>query len=288
MEILVTENEDLRNKHLDELKHAENTGVGNISGLGLSTPLNQEMMAQTQQNIQLLMDENALLTEQKVVLSNELDKHQQQIEKQYQELHSMTQKQSELQKDVALKVQQIQQLQVERDEAAKHALHCSDALGKAEQEIESLAEQLALVKQKQRETELEYNDLKKQLKSVSLKYDEDGMQSIGKVRVAEERVKELHLLLSAKTQELENTNEVLRKLRNEYQSTRQDAEGMLQVMTGMERQLNEYASREDSINKMGSEARLKMEEAITIREQVWRHVISISCSVMIVLSLVSA
>jgi hypothetical protein len=30
----------------------------------------------------------------------------------------------------------------------------------------------------------------------------------------------------------------------EYQTTRSDAEGMLQVMTGLERQLTEYAERE--------------------------------------------
>jgi hypothetical protein len=39
-------------------------------------------------------------------------------------------------------------------------------------------------------------------------------------------------------------------------------------MTSMERQLNEYSSREEQTNKLASESRLKMEEALTIREQV--------------------
>lgn len=50
-----------------------------------------------------------------------------------------------------------------------------------------------------------------------------------RLKIAEDRVKELHLLLLQKTQDLENAQEVARKLRREYQSTRQDAEGMLQV-----------------------------------------------------------
>lgn len=49
----MTKNEELRNKH--ELKQAEHTGFGYISSLGLSTPLNQEMM------IQLHIDENDCL-----------------------------------------------------------------------------------------------------------------------------------------------------------------------------------------------------------------------------------
>ena len=51
----------------------------------------------------------------------------------------------------------------------------------------------------------------------------------------------LHTVLMAKTVELDGANELIRKLRSEYQNTRQDAEGMLQVMGGLERQLNEYA-----------------------------------------------
>lgn len=59
----------------------------------------------------------------------------------------------------------------------------------------------------------------------------------------------------------------MRKLRSEYKSTRQDAEGMLQVMTGMEKQLNEYSTREEQVAKLSAEAREKMEEAIMIKEQ---------------------
>lgn len=261
MERLVTENEEFRNKHLEDLKNSAD------HSFGVNSPLSNELMNQLQERVQILADENALLVEQKIVLSTELDQQQSQAEKQFNEIGLLNARIADSQKELKDLHQKIVGLQFERDEAAKHALHCSDALGKAEQEIESLTDQITLCRQKQKETELEFNELKKQLKNMSLKHDEDGMSSLQKVKFAEDRVKELHLLLSAKTQELDATNEVLRKLRSEYQSTRQDAEGMLQVMTGMERQLNEYAAREEQVNKLASESRQKMEEAITVREQ---------------------
>ncbi len=43
--------------------------------------------------------------------------------------------------------------------------------------------------------------------------------------------------------------------------------GMLQVMGGLERQIQEYATREDTTNKQAIAAREKIQEALTIREQ---------------------
>ena len=50
-----------------------------------------------------------------------------------------------------------------------------------------------------------------------------------RTKSAEDRVRDLHSLLLQKTQDLDSALEVGRKLRREYHSTRQDAEGMLQV-----------------------------------------------------------
>jgi tryptophan synthase beta subunit len=71
-----------------------------------------------------------------------------------------------------------------------------------------------------------------------------------------------------KTQELDAANELIRKLRSEYQNTRQDAEGMLQVMGGLERQLNEYAGREAEVEKKARVSKEMQEEASILKEQV--------------------
>lgn len=263
----MAENEELRARNLDDLKHGGYDDGRGVS-LGPSGPVQAELVAELNERVSILMDENALLVEQKIVLGSELDKQQALLEKQAIDLGALAQRVSELGKDAAALTARAQQAESDRDEAARHALTCSDALGKAEQEIDSLTEQIAVMKQKHKEVDSAYQDLKKQLKSLSVKLDEDGHSGLQRVKQAEDRVRELHSLLQAKTQELDAASEVVRKLKAEYQSTRQDAEGMLQVMSGMERQLNEYAAREDQIAKLGVESREKIEEALTIKEQV--------------------
>ena len=42
---------------------------------------------------------------------------------------------------------------------------------------------------------------------------------------------------------------------------------MLQVMSGLERQLNEYSNREVEVEKLAKDSKEKMEEALTLKEQ---------------------
>ncbi len=79
-----------------------------------------------------------------------------------------------------------------------------------------------------------------------------------------------------RTQELDLSQEVARKLRREYQSTRQDAEGMLQVMSGLERQLSEFSSREEEVRRVGKEQKERLEEAFVARDQVGRLCLHLS------------
>ena len=101
------------------------------------------------------------------------------------------------------------------------AINNSEQLAKAENEVDILSEQLAICKQKNRlemsghvlclrkshfsyaihrEIEAKMVDLRKQVQSLNLKTEDDGMVSLRRVRVAEDRVRELHAQLLSKTQ----------------------------------------------------------------------------------------
>jgi myosin protein heavy chain len=262
MESVMSENEELRARQLEDLRHQ-----GGDNRLAPSGPLNNELLHELNERITILMEENAVLVEQKIVLGTELDKQQSLLSKQTTDMAALSQRLTELAQDQGILQQKLMQAEQDRDEAARHALSCSDALGKAEQEIDELNEQITVLTQRHKEVDLAYADLKKQLKNLSVKVDTDGDQHFHRVQQAEERVRELQLALMARTQDLDNTNEALRKLRLECQSTRQDAEGMLQVMGGMERQLNEYAAKEETMDKAIREAQEKMQQALIVQEQ---------------------
>lgn len=61
------------------------------------------------------------------------------------------------------------------------------------------------------------------------------------------RLRELTSVIDAKEKRADELEEQNRVLQNELESVRQDCEGMLRVLTNMEKQLNQYCAREDAV-----------------------------------------
>ena len=110
-------------------------------------------------------------------------------------------------------------------------MKCNDKLHQTEIELSDCKEQLTVWEERCLNAETNATNYEKELKQLTHQSEEEGLLAMRRLKVAEDRVKELHLLLLQKTQDLENAQEIARKLRREYQSTRQDAEGMLQVIS---------------------------------------------------------
>jgi chromosome segregation ATPase len=117
------------------------------------------------------------------------------------------------------------------------------------------------------ELERDIQELTAQNKGIKDKIHEDIYMYVQRSKTAEERVRELHTLLLNKNKELDSAQEVIRKLKREYQSTRQDAEGMLQVMSGLERQLLGYTGREAEVERLAKENKEKVEVALIERDR---------------------
>jgi hypothetical protein len=67
IEEILAENEALRESHLDQMRHSASDGHG--SGMGPMGPLNMELLNELNERVEILMTENALMVEQKAVLS---------------------------------------------------------------------------------------------------------------------------------------------------------------------------------------------------------------------------
>ena len=263
MNIILQENEEMRAVQLEKVKHSNM-----LRGLDPNEPLSAEIIAELQEQVDVLRGQNNLLMEQRSVLMTELEGHQVELERKTAEVAQQSQQLFAAASDVQALHARAAQAEKDRDAAAQQALNYSDVLGKAELDHEAQAEQLAVLRQQCKESDALVQEFKKQLRSVSSKGEDDNQHSLRRVQDAEQRVRELHALLFSRTQELETANELARRLRSEYQTTRQDAEGMLQVMGGLERQLNEYAAREAEVERQARQSREREEEAITFREQV--------------------
>lgn len=260
---MTQENEELREAQLANNKH--NSGR---SGCDPSAPIHAELIAELQEQIDVLRYENNLLMEQRIVTMSELEGLQNEIERRTAETHKQNQELASAIADANTWSNRALQAERDRDAAAAQALSYSDALGKSQIEQEGILEQINILKQKCKDSDSLAMEYKKQLRSVSTKNDDESVSTYKRVHDAENRVRELHTLLLNSRQEAELAQDVNHKLRAEYQNTRKDAEGMLQVMAGLERQLNEYAQREAEVDRLSRSCVAREEEAITLREQV--------------------
>lgn len=273
---MISENEELRSNHLEGFK----SSASGSRHLDPNAPLNAEIIADLQEQVDVLRGENNLLMEQRSVLMSELEGHQEELEKKTADVAQLKQQLFAAVGDVQTLSKRAEQAEKDRDTAASQALSYGDVLGKAEVGQEALAEQVATLQQRCRDSDAMVNEYKKQLRSLSTKSEDDSSLTLKRVQDAENRVRELHGALFTKTQELDAANEMVRKLRNEYQTTRQDAEGMLQVMGGLERQLSEYASREADVDKRDKSCKEREEEMLIFKEQVSdRRTVEQSCFV---------
>ena len=143
-----------------------------------------------------------------------------------------------------------------------------DRLNQIETDLSDCQEQMSVWEERCLNAEKKNTQYGQQVQQLTRQLEDDGLNAVRKLKLFEDRVKELQMQLLQKSQELENAQEVARKLRREYQSTRQDAEGMLQVMSGLERQLAEYSNRESEIERVATESKEKLEEAYVARDQV--------------------
>lgn len=268
MESLISENDQLRESQLEGLRNSAMPldGGNSAAASAIFSPLQSELISDYSERLELLMAENALLLDQKVSLDKELETHQQELTQRTHESSSIAQQLAATSRELQITNAKCKQLEKERDEAAGQAVGFSDALGRAESEIDELQGQLLIAEQKYEDTEAELRNVRSEIKTIKERVDAETSNSISRTKIAENRVRELHILLLQKTKELDAALETIRKLKREYQTTRQDAEGMLQVMSGLERQLNEYSTREADVEKLAKEAKSKMEEAMTIKE----------------------
>lgn len=264
-ENVVAENEELRHVHLERLRSAQ----GGSDSLGPMAGLNTELLAEMNERVEILMEENGLLVEQKAKLSATLEELQDELGKRTYELSGMAQQLSMTDGQLKNVMGLLSQAERDREEAAGQTVGYSEELGNARSNVDKLREQLSMMQKKYMDAESGQKEAKRQLATAVNQAEENNILNMRRTKTAEDRVRDLHGLLLQKTQELDSALEVGRKLRREYQSTRQDAEGMLQVMGGLERQVADYHEREDEVERLSRESKERVEDALSERDQAF-------------------
>jgi len=159
---------------------------------GPFTPLEAELLNELNERAEILMSENALMVEQKSVLLTELEGFQAELSNYHRESSELKKQNQSLQKDLNQTRQRMKQAESDRDESSRKILKYSEALGKVESEMDDLKDQLSVWQQKGDVADANMAEARRQLKAMRAKMEEDGVVYMRRMKVAEDRVKELH------------------------------------------------------------------------------------------------
>jgi chromosome segregation ATPase len=265
---VVGENDTLRNMNLEQLKRSGGAGRGSGgTDLHPMSVMNEELINEMNERIEILMAENALMVEQKSALATELDTIQDELTTRTELFKDLSTKSQTLGNELVEARSRMGKSEQNLEDASAQIVALTEMVGKLETERDDFTRKSENLERETTTADANLSEMRKKMKALTAKAEEEAVICVRRVKDAEDRVRELQGTLMQKTQELDLAQENLRKLRREYQSTRQDAEGMLQVMGGLERQLSEYSSREAEVDRVVREAKEKVESALSEREQ---------------------
>ena len=237
----MTENEILRSNQLKDLK----VGMDKITldGDNISPSGNA---SDVEERFNILMEENSLMAEQNALLSNELERSQEEIMQREQNIINLTQSMS----DAAAAMQQLESeiatTQSEKKECeAALMMKTNECLSHEEVAKKAVAD-AKTASDKKNEVLISLEELRNDNKEL----DKECNDLAGKARLAASKMNNLNGKLSAKTIEVDRLSDSLRRATTELARVRNDAENMVSVMDGMEKQLTEFQSREEGVSQL--------------------------------------
>ena len=257
---------------MESIKHSSNSksdlshggGKRNLEPLA---PIDSEILSEMNERVDILMTENALLLEQKSLLRSELQQYQEGLSKRTAEFQESSLKVINYAKEIQSLRNQLNQYDHDKKELEGRLMNIGEIISKSEAEKDEIVNKFSESEMRVNKAEGKINELIKEKKEILVRSEEESYAYMKRTKVAEDRIRELHMQLLKSNQDLNFSQESLRKLKREYQATRQDAEGMLQVMSGLERQLTDFSAREADMERRMKENKDILENALLVKDQ---------------------
>ncbi|CAM9903980.1 unnamed protein product [Pylaiella littoralis] len=265
---LVEENDQLRQEHTRELDElVEQAGAsGGLGAVGA-----REMVGELNERINILMAENTVMADQArtytSAMAKELDAVHEEFEDREVQMAALAKALGEAGVGLRTLEERVPQLEREKAHAEGELMKAVNAMSEREAAVSEMGEKLRVSKEEARRLSVKVAEMEADRAAMERQTENDADVTAERVRAAGQRITELQGLLAARGQEADVNGDRARKLQRDLESTRRDAEGMLQVMSGMERQIADLTSREESTASIAKESKQKVEDALLARDQ---------------------
>ncbi len=263
---LVRENEDLRHDHIrqiDELvQQTEGGGEATVAGVAA-----REMIFRLNERIKLLMDENVGMADQVSNMGRELDRTHDELKEREEHVTELTNALSETAVVAKRLDKQVCDLFTEKGRAEDEVGARSRAFAEADKKLRQCMASESTLKEERNAAQGLNKELKRRQTEIQRRHESDIEALAAKVKSSTERVSELQGQLAAKSSEADVLCVELRRTRRELEQVRGDAEGMVQVIGGFEKQVANYAKKEEVAHTAVLESKQKVEDALLARDQ---------------------
>jgi len=271
-EQLVAENELLRENQLKDVKQLfaggendSNVGNGVMSGGAGAGFVSSDgvSMADVNERINLLMEENGLISEQNAILTKELENAHSEIYAREQNIINLSNSMTDAAMSMKAMEEKGERLEAEKATAEGEVVDKNNELNSLQETVNKQKEGMKDLGALKNVLLVQIADLKGERAQREAECDDLS----SKVATSMTRINEISGKLSASTIRADGLSEKYRRTAAELAATRKDAEGMMTVMNGMEKQLSEFAAREEGVSQLSRECKTKVEDALLARDQ---------------------
>mmetsp|Transcript_13964 Transcript_13964/g.52144 ORF Transcript_13964/g.52144 Transcript_13964/m.52144 type:complete len:772 (-) Transcript_13964:493-2808(-) len=259
MDEILAENELLRKQNEGYLEDMASKGFGAFGPADIT--------AEFQERIDTLLAENGVLLQQNSVLKDEVKRMQTYRDERNAEMASLTNVVKEAGEAVKVGEERIKDLDAAREICEEEILSKTQRVAQLESSTASLKKALNEAQRQNKQLVSQVNEYKSALVEKSRVLDSEREALTSKVRTSAERIHELQIKLSSKSEDFEGISKTYRDAKRELDSVRADAEGMLQVITNLERQVEDFTAKESEILQLRKEANSKVEDALLERDR---------------------
>lgn len=266
METILAENEELRSaqrRHVEGILGSGGDGVG-AAGVGLGRA---EEAAELNERLDTLFAENSVLVQQNNVLKEEASRLQAYCDARNAEMSKLTEVMQEAGESVSRSEARIKDLEGAKAACEAEALEKATLLASAEESLASARSAFQTAEGANAKLVKQVADYKAALLEKSRLLDSEREGLTAKVHSGAERIHELQGLLGAKTEDCDALQKRLRDATRELETVRADAEGMVQVLSGLERQIEDFAAKEASLTAAKRDCSRRVDDALLERDR---------------------
>ncbi|EQC39332.1 hypothetical protein SDRG_03537 [Saprolegnia diclina VS20] len=226
-----------------------------------------DQLADLNERIELLMSENSLLVEQASLQETELDDFRRDVAERDTQLLTMSQNFNQ----ATLAIQELRDttdhMKHDKQRAEAQVQQFAATIAQLEAQKETILAHVQSHKDAVVKYELQVQEYEHRLTQIKAANEQKQSTVTKRYQGVCERLRELTSALDGKDKQLEQLQEIYNATSHELEMVKSDCEGMLKVMQSMEKQLGEYASREDAVTELERASQERAQAVILERDQ---------------------